>query len=84
MSKEGKAGPVSETRKPRVLTLSGWVRGQGQEQCVAQKGAADGALHAGKVCLLYRKELRAEEFHCLTVQTRLLGELLVMTTVVQG
>lgn len=64
MSKEGKAGPVSETRKPRVLTLSGWVRGQGQEQCVAQKGAGDGALHAGKVCLL--------------------GELLVMTTVVQG
>lgn len=51
MSKEGKAGPVSETRKPRVLTPSGWVRGQGQEQCVAQKGAADGALRAGKVCL---------------------------------
>lgn len=42
---------MSETRKPRVLTLSGWVRGQEQEQCVAQKGAGDGALRAGEGCL---------------------------------
>lgn len=44
-SKEGKerAGPVSETRKLRVLTLSSWVglrgsRGQEQQQYVAQRG----------------------------------------------
>lgn len=49
-------------------------RGLVMELCVQAKAAF----------LLYRKELRAEEFHCLTVQTRLLGELLVMTTVVQG
>lgn len=58
MSKEGKAGPVSETRKPWVLTLSDWVRGQEQEQCVAQRGLVmELCMQAKSAFLLYRKEL---------------------------